>query len=254
MADLTLRARSVSEIVDAAFDLFRNNAAKYASVAALGVIPILLLQIAFPDAVPAAGLPSLADSMGKLVKFAATMVINTINTAMLIRLAAWDYLGEDADPARAVREVLPRIPSIVGALILRSLSYVLGFLLLFVGFFYFYSRFFAVDAAIVLEGTGTFDAFGRSSALSVGRKRHVLNTVILVGIVYLIVSLGLGLLIGVTGSAVLALVVQSALSLVATPVFALVIMLLYYDARIRGEGFDLQRMAAALDTSRPAST
>jgi hypothetical protein len=254
MSDLQLRARTVSEIVDASFDLYRRNAARYLAVATLGAIPVLLLQIAFPDTLPSTDPAEvLSGSLARLVKFVATMAISVINTAMIIRLGAWDYLGEEVDAARAVREVLARVPALLGALVLKFVAYFFGLLLLLVGFFYFYARFFAVDAAIVLEDASISKAFGRSSALSEGRKRHVLNTVILIGLVYGIFSIGAGLLTGMTGSTALTLLTQSALSLVATPLFGLVFMLLYYDARIRGEGFDLQRMAAALDTSRPIS-
>ncbi|HEX7939268.1 MAG TPA: hypothetical protein VF483_09780 [Gemmatimonadaceae bacterium] len=251
MADLQLRARSVSEIVDAAFDLYRRNPARYIALAALGVIPTLFVQLSFPTVSPGTG--DMSTAVTSILKFALMMVISTIDGAMLIRLGAYDYLGEDADVARAVREVLPRIPALVFALFLRAFVYGVGILLLIFGFFYFYARYFAIDAAIVIEGLGPTEAFTRSSALSAGRKRHILNTVLLVGIVYVILSTGVALLAALAGSQVVTQVAQSALSLVAAPVLALVVTILYYDTRIRGEGFDLQRMAAALDTPKPAS-
>src|SRR5690349_20032584 len=190
MSDIQLRARSVSEIVDAAFDLYRRNAARYIALAALGVIPTLLVQMTFPQGHAGVEIEMAANMGMTLLKFAVIMAISTIDGAMLIRLAAYDYLGEGADPARAVREVLPRIPALLGAMILRGIVLGFGTLLLLVGFFYFYARYFAVDAAIVVEGLGTTEAFGRSSVLSEGRKRHILNTVILMGIVYFILSIG----------------------------------------------------------------
>lgn len=254
MSDLQLRARTVSEIVDAAFDLYRRNAARYLAVASLGTIPVLILQIMYPDTITTAEPTEMASMFfGRMFKFAAIMAISAINGAMIIRLGAWDYLGEEPDAGRAVRDVLPRIPSILIATLLRLIAYAFGLLLFLVGALYFYARFFAVDAAIVLEGASVPAAFGRSSTLSDGRKRHILNTLILLGLVYGIFSIGLGIMAGMAGSVAVTLIMQSALSLLATPLFGLVFMLLYYDARIRGEGFDLQRMAAALDTSRPAS-
>jgi hypothetical protein len=123
----------------------------------------------------------------------------------------------------------------------------MGVLCLLVGVLYVIARWFAVESVIVLEGKGPVEAFGRSTELSRGRKRHVLNTLLLVGLIYFILSIGVSAFAVLFRSTVLALVISTVFTIVAFPVIGLTEMLLYYDMRIRGEGFDLEQMAGALD-------
>jgi len=57
----------------------------------------------------------------------------------------------------------------------------------------------------------------------------------------------------VTGSNVLTVVAATAYVIVAYPVLGLTYMVLYYDCRIRGEGFDIQQMAASMDRGHGAA-
>jgi hypothetical protein len=125
----------------------------------------------------------------------------------------------------------------------------LGTLCFFVGVLYVMARYFAVATVVVLEGQGPVAAFGRSSELSSGRKGHILVTLVLVWVIYIVLSIGVSTVAQLALNRVLQLVVASAFSIVAYPVIGLTEMLLYYDARIRGEGFDLELMAEALDAS-----
>ena len=59
---------------------------------------------------------------------------------------------------------------------------------------------------------------------------------------------------GFAGSRVIQLVVASLFTVVAYPVVALTEMLLYYDVRIRSEGFDLERMVTSLAGAPAPST
>ena len=85
-----------------------------------------------------------------------------------------------------------------------------------------------------------------STSLTSGRKRHVLNTLLLVWIIYVLLSGCLLFATAAMKSQVLTLVVGSVYQIVAYPVFGLTTMLLYYDCRIRAEGFDIEQMAASL--------
>ncbi|MFI5312162.1 MAG: hypothetical protein ACHQQ3_13060 [Gemmatimonadales bacterium] len=243
MSDLRLRARTVSELVDAAFALYRRNAMQYIVVSALAISPLLVFQLV----VPAAATPTLQNLGTSLFAVEViSMLTYALMSAVVVKLGSQAYLGEVPDVANTVREVLPRVPSvIVGGILMVPLLF-LGLLAFFVGVLYVVSRWFAVSTVIVLEGKGPLEAFGRSSVLSSGRKRHILNTLILVGLIYVVLAMGVSAFSVLFGSRVIALVISTAFTIVAYPVFALTQMLLYYDARIRGEGFDLERMADAL--------
>ena len=56
---------------------------------------------------------------------------------------------------------------------------------------------------------------------------------------------------GRTGSVVITTLLTIMVSIVAWPMFAIVEMLLYYDARVRAEGFDIEMMEAGLGELTP---
>ena len=141
----------------------------------------------------------------------------------------------------------PRLPALIGAGILKWIVLVFSMLLFLFPALYVAARWFGVATVIVLEEPGVIGAFSRSAALSRGRKWHVLNTLGLIGIITLALAIGMMWLASLTGSAVVGVVLNGALGIVIYPVSGLVDVLLYYDTRIRDEGFDLEHMAHALD-------
>ena len=249
MTDLTLRPRTVSEIVDGAFALYRANSAQYILVAALGNAPLLVLQLLVPDGTTFAPGSSVLTIF---LMFLASIVTYSLMSATVIQLGSRYYLGEGTDLAQSVRAVLPKVPRLLLASIYKGFLFALGILVFFVGYLYVAARYFSVSTVIVLENRGAGEALGRSSALSKDRKKHILSTLALVGIIYLVLSLGVGLLAGLAGNRVVQLLFTTLFTIVAYPVIGLTEMLLYYDVRIRAEGFDLERMAASLDSAGAA--
>jgi hypothetical protein len=249
MTEVRLRARTVSEVVDAAFALYRRNAMQYILVTALAFSPLLLLQLLLPDA----GTPTTANlGLGVLALAVGSWITYSLMSAVVVKLGSQVYLGVEPDLAQTVREVLPRLPAVMVAGLFKAILLLIGLILFFVGAFYVIARYFAVSTTVVLEGLGPISAFGRSSELSKGRKRFILNTLILVWIIYSILNFGVLTLAGIPKSAVITIVASSVFTIVAYPVIGLTEMLLYYDTRIQGEGFDIEQMAAALDAKPTA--
>ncbi len=241
MTDVRLRARSVSELVDAAFALYRRDSNQYILVMAVATIPQLVSRLFLrSDGTMGLGLFALVTGLISSLTY-------MIGSAAIMKLGSEVYLGEQADFSHAVGSVIPKVFALLWAGFLKAILYAIGFLVFFVGEFYVAARFFAVAAVIVLEDGGVYEAFSRSSALSNGRKRHILNTLLLVWIIYFLLSMGVSLVANVTRSTVLAIVLTTAFQIVAYPIIGLTDMLLYYDCRIRGEGFDIERMAASMD-------
>jgi len=129
---------------------------------------------------------------------------------------------------------------------MRGILAMLGFLALIVGVFYVFARWFAVEAAIVLEDKDSSAAFARSSVLTDGRKWHVLKTLALGFLIYFVASIAAAMIGTMFSSQIVMVIVGTAFSIFAFPVVGLLMMLLYYDARIRAEGFDLQHMSQSM--------
>ncbi len=248
MTDVRLRARSVSELVDAAFALYRRDSNQYILVMAVATIPQLVSRLFLrSDGTMGLGLFALVTGLISSLTF-------MIGSAAIMKLGSEVYLGEQADFSHAVGSVIPKVFALLWAGFLKAILYAIGFLVFFVGEFYVAARFFAVAAVIVLEDGAVGEAFSRSSALSNGRKRHILNTLLLVWIIYFLLSVGVSLVANIMGSTVVTIVLTTAFQIVAYPIIGLTDMLLYYDCRIRGEGFDIERMAASMDGDRGSAS
>jgi hypothetical protein len=203
----------------------------------------LIFQLVFVS--DPAALEGIGVMTGVLVGFAIWLTF-ALMSAVIIVCASQAYLGEALDVGAAVRTALPRLPRVLGAALLRYLCIGVGFLAFLVGALYFVARFFALTPAIVLEGRTVSEAFARSSALSDGRKRHVINTLGLVVIIYWALAIGVLLLSRMLASDVIQTAITALFTILVYPVIAITEALLYYDARIQAEGLDIELMAGAL--------
>ena len=245
MTELRLRPRSVTEIVDAAFALYRRNAMQYIVVVAIADTPSLVVSlIQRTDLNPNLG--------ASLIAFALSMVTYAVMSAVIAKLGSTAYLGGEPDISATVREVIPRIGSVLVAGIMKAILATIAAILFLFPVFYVVARWFAVQQVIVLEGASAPAAFTRSSELSDGRKWHILLTLALAFFIYLVLMMGIFIGIGFTGNFVLILLASTGVAVVVYPLIGLTEMVLYYDARIRAEGFDLEHMAGALDAAPPA--
>jgi hypothetical protein len=255
VTELHLRPRTVSELVDAAFALYRRDSLQYIMVAAVGNAPLLILQLLVPQATTVAvtGTPesALAASMSVFLLSIASWITYALMSAVVVRLGSRIYLGEKPDLGKTIAEVVPRLPALMLAALMKGFLAVIGVFFFLVGVLYVVARYFAVSTTIVLENQGPLAAFSRSSELSKGRKRHILNTLLLVYLIYFVLSIGVTLFAQLASSHIIQTVVTALFTMIVYPVIALTEMMLYYDARIRGEGFDLEQMAASLDAGRP---
>jgi hypothetical protein len=167
----------------------------------------------------------------------------SLMSSVMTRLSSEDYLGHPIEPAVAVRDSLAKLPVVMFALLIKYLLMAIGFIFFIVGAFWFMARTFAVTAAVVLEGKGAFGSIGRSGKLSRGRKLHIFGTLMLAYLIFFVVYFAIAIIAAMTGSVVISTVLTVAASIVAYPLFAIVEMLLYYDARVRNEGYDIEMMA-----------
>ena len=238
MSDTALRIRSASEIVDAAFKLYARNLGQYILVTGVAYSPSLIGTLLFR--------PDQTDSVGSAIGYLVTALISIIAmvlmTGTVTALGSRAYLGEPLDVAASARQAVRRVPALLLSGFLTIFLWILGFLC----FVYVASRFFATTAVIVLENKGAVASFGRSSQLTKGRMWHVLGTLLLVYAIYLFGSFAVSAVSIATGSFLVLTLVSTLYTIVAFPIVALASMVLYYDMRIRAEGFDLERLAQDL--------
>jgi len=125
--------------------------------------------------------------------------------------------------------------------------------------------------AVVVEQRGAVDALGRSRQLAKGYFWHVFGVLILLQILANVVAaafsvpFAMGAQIGAVGAASsggapstttvflqdFAVVISHVINVLLSPILPIAVTLLYYDLRVRKEGFDLQMMADHLGLPPP---
>ncbi len=246
MSDVTLRPRSVTELVDATFTLYRRDAGAYIMVTAIASVPALLLNIML---LGGGQDPNLFDFTSIFVVSIASVVSWAFMNAVLTSLGARVYLGDAADVAAAIRKAIPHIGTLIGVAFVRVILYFVGILMVLVGAPYFLCMTFAYESAVVLEDKGLGAGFDRTRQLSKGLKWHIFKTLFLGYFIYLLLILGGLALQALVGEGYLGLVLSQMVSVIAYPIVGLLTMLLYFDTRIRKEGFDVEHLARSLEPS-----
>jgi hypothetical protein len=254
MSDLVLRPRSATELIDAAFQVYRRAPVPFMVAMALIYVPWLAIRLIFQLNVPETPDQITANLMRVLFATgAASIVIYGLAGGAAAVLTRAVYLDEPIDVAAAFRQTFRRIlPLIVGPLVAFVLIGI-GFVFFIIPGLYFVARFFAVRQTIVLEDIGPFAALGRSGILSKNNKLHILGALILVVILTTVVNVGAVMLINLQPSKVITSVLATALTIVVYPIIPITETLLYFDARIRNEGFDVEYLASAVTDTSPTA-
>lgn len=231
------RARSVPELLDAAFQFLRAYYVPLVAGTAVLLVPPSLLSFIAPPLAP------LASLMQRLAFIGATGVT--------IAMVSDAYLGRTPDVRRALSLVGKRFRPLWSAGIMSSLATALGLLLLIVPGVIFFAWTAVMQVAVMVEGCNSSVAWDRSKSLSGDNIKRILATSGLSYLILLGAVFGAG--VGVTVLAAPLGISDSGVSLLVDVIVALVYpfpsivaTLLYYDLRIRKEGLDVQMAALAL--------
>lgn len=247
MTTTALRPRSAVEIIDAAFRIYGAHYAALLTTSAVLFTPGLLLKLLLP-----AGAEWVGDTFQNL--------LGTVVDGAVIAIVSEAYLGRAADVGTGLRAVGGRVGALIWSSIGRGLLIVLGLLLLVVPGIIAFVWTFAIPMAIVLEGCDAGDAFSRARELARDHFGRILATLTLLIVLFFVLLMSIALAFGAgagllgVGDRAYDLVGDIAL-IVTYPLLSVGATLLYYDLRIRKEGFDLEVMAGELggDAARPAA-
>jgi hypothetical protein len=209
----------VGEILNAAFNLYRDNAGLF-----LGTLAVLLI--------PQAILDFISPFFSGLSFFTSTFSL-----AALILVISARYLGQPITIGGAYSAV--GVGTWVILLVTNFLAAIMigiGLILIIIPGIFLLVKFAFIDPVIMLERKGITEAFSRSWDLVRGSWWRVFGIGILVFILTVIAE---GLLTAVLGAALTqrgASVVGVLVGLVVQPFTMSALVLLYYDLRLRKEG------------------
>jgi hypothetical protein len=191
-------------------------------------------------------------STGVTIAFtvASFLVIQPLLQASLIKAIAGIYLGQAVTWKESIRFGWSKAGWVLWMTFVAGLLSVLGLLGLLIGAIFLYIKFYFVTSAVVIEDARG-KALSRSWNLTKGRWWPIFGASLLAGIIAGIASAILTIpaaIIGATDTGdtiawVFSAGLSSAASVIVTPFTIAVTVLLYFDARIRREAFDLAVMA-----------
>ncbi|HEX8675193.1 MAG TPA: hypothetical protein VF710_25050 [Longimicrobium sp.] len=237
-----LRARRPGEILSAAIQIVRAHYKPLLLASAVFLVPGELIAHAQPYS------DSYTDILGLILTLAAS--------AAVVMIVSDIYTGKEPDVRRSIEALLSRSGSVLAAGILQAIILVTGFLLLVIPAFIFYAWTFAMPAIVMLEGAGAYESYGRSRALAKEHVRHVLVTLAMawasVVVVYVGALLSINVVTELVGIYDLNLnPIDIAVRRLAQPLVSVVATVLYYDLRVRQEGFDAQLHAGEMNPEAP---
>jgi hypothetical protein len=259
-----LRPRGISEILDAAFKLFRRHW-RPLTLSVVGLIlPVQILSAAVtaaiaPEQFDLASTESGVDDdelnvfvAGQAVVGVLSIVTIVLATAVCLKAVVDAQLGVDPDWRRSLRFALARVGGLLGVSLLGAFGLVLALLAFIVPAIWLGVAWSVAVPALLLERLGPAAALSRSFALVRGRWWASFG-VLLVGLLLasligaliqgLVMALPQGLADDNVPLAALAAALGGTLAAaITTPYSAAVITLLYLDLRVRKEGFDVRRL------------
>jgi hypothetical protein len=255
-----LRPLSIGEMLDAGFKLFRHRFGTLMVCVLVPVVPLSILSTIIVGSVDDAAFDVNAPASDSSSVDVANLIDNLLSgAAAAIAIAACfkvissAYLGERADAGTSLRYGLSRLLPLVVAYFAMSICVGIGLVLLLVPGIFLAVKWSMTFPAIVAERAGPFAALRRSWELTRGHWWRTFGTLLVVVLISFVLSIailvGFGAAVATSDSiselafAVLLTAVTIIVLAILYPLTAAVVTVLYYDLRVRNEGFDLQLLA-----------
>lgn len=267
---LELRPLGLGDLLDRGFRLYRERIVTWLGITAMALVPeaIIVSPLMPPQGAlfGQRGHDQWEAIQRALILVPITFVALVLAQAALTVAIADRYLDRPFGVRIAYRGALERVATLIGVTLVSVVGLalpvgggamvglvaglpgmVLGLLVGFVVMVYLWLGWLMAPTVVVIEGGGVFASMRRSWRLAKGSRLRLFVLLLLfflLGLaVEMTVSSGMGLFGG--GDLVSALAERLARILVL-PVTQAAWVLVYFDSRVRKEGFDLEVMAKAL--------
>ncbi len=159
------------------------------------------------------------------------------------------YLGEAPEPRLAFKAAWLRLPPLIAVNLAVSLIVLVGFVLLFVPGVILWLGLSMATPVVLLEGASFENAIERSWALTRENRIRILAAMTVVVFFQIVVQFGAIGALAVFGLEIQSFpsqIVQRIAGLVLAPLASIVVTLIYYDLKIRKEGFDLELLSRSV--------
>jgi hypothetical protein len=260
--DRPLPARGLGDILQAAFEIYRRNAAQLLLIVAIIVVPLSILGYLVSHFAFAANTRTetiagqrvevlqsrsfFVSLLAALLAAAISVIITAILQAAMLRAAAQATIGDPVDVESSYRWGLRRFGSVLLVSIMVGIVVAIGFILLIIPGIIALTFLAVAVPALVVENVRGTDAMRRSATLVSGHFWHVLGVIVVAAIITGIIG---SLIRAIGGSnTVLGAIFGAIGQIIVAPYSALVSVLLYLDVRARRENLTAPRLRAELGT------
>ena len=254
-----LRPLTLGELLDHTFQLYRSHFVFFAGILALAGLPLFAVQLvmALSSRDPGFDLVMLFSFLGVLL---VSFVVGTIAQGATVVAVSQLHLGRPITIAAAFAGIKGRVFELCALAFVVGVLIGLGFLLLIVPGVLLALRWSIVVPAAVLEHKSITDAMSRSADLTKGLRGRVFVMYVLYLLLTIILSslwqipaAGATLAAATAGTpppvwaSILEAVGGFVTQTLVGPLLTIGLTLIYYEARVRKEAFDLEHMMAEID-------
>ena len=253
-----LRPLSLSEILDRTFFLYRKHFVLFVGIVALPELIVLAIQL-IGGAVKLQGSLLGGTIIGAVAGLVNVLTLGSAHAATTIAVSDV-HLGRPISIGGAYSAIKSRLLPIIGIIFLIDLGIGFGFVLLIAPGIYLALSWALSIPVTVLEGTGLNATVNRSSVLTKNDKGRIFLVALLLVILVWIVTAFIGMPLGVIAAlshrndptglqawiTMFGAVAEYIGVCLVGPLLTIGITLLYFDNRVRKEGFDLQLMMATM--------
>ena len=276
-----LRPLSVGEIIDVAIKIWRRHFGTLARIVFVVVAPVEIVSTLIAASVsgfeeragfetfdPATGDPTIDG--GALAAWLAGMftaqvlsgLAFLISSAAVLRAVSVAYLGGTPDWRESLRAATARLGPLIWLGFLMFAGLTLAFLALIGPGIWLGVAWAVAFPVLIAEGQRGARALGRSFRLVQGRWWPTFGALFLAFLLQAFIGVVLGVPLGLVTittdsnslpAILFTMVVSVVSSVITTPFMAAVLVLIYFDLRVRKEGFDLQLLSQGVGIPGHAS-
>ena len=257
-----LRTMSLSELLDSPFHLYRKHFVVFCGIVAISNLIILLFTVA------ESSFHFLSSRIAIFIFLLLVSIAYFFAQAAVISAVSQVHLGRPASIGASFAAVKGSMVEVIFAIILTVTAIVFGLIFCLVPGMYLLVVWSLTIPVVIIENRGPLEAIKRSFFLTKGSWFRIFLVLFMVTVI--MCSIAFTILIPVfvlmiiwgmqnpQGIPVWILVLFQISIFIATcvavPISLIATSLIYYDQRVRKEGFDLQLMIAAIKSKQHSNT
>lgn len=261
-----LRPLSTSELLDRTFYLYRNNFPVFVGITAIPQLVVLALHLS-AAAMAVQGQLIGVGVMTLLILFGNYVAIEISHSATVVAVSNL-HLDRPVTIASAYRTARPSMLRVIGISLAIVIAAGVGLIFLVIPGIYLLLMWSLSIPVTVLEGGGLNVSTTRSRQLTQGSRGRIFIIYLLIGVLAIVISVVIEWPLGIAAALLgyrhtehfmtLVQAIQAAGNFISTclvgPLATIALTLIYYDQRVRKEGFDLELMMERLQPDVAAAT